>query len=178
MVIADGSGTWAKDVKHSSSPPLHYGGISKSCYKLENDEWVQVPYFWVVDTGDEGSSSVGVTIFSEDQEAGPAVRTLLSAVPTGLVATDAVGLFPCFTRGVNQYGTEDVESSQIVQVLPHARVYGMFAHGELGPVAFTGFPSKSTRPSSTSQSSVPIPCTQHSMTSILALHATASGKES
>jgi hypothetical protein len=31
----------------------------------------------------EGASSVGVAIFAEDQEAGPAVQSLLSAVPTG-----------------------------------------------------------------------------------------------
>jgi hypothetical protein len=76
-----------------------------------------------------------------------------------------MGLFPCFTRGVNQYGRENVESSQVVQALPQARVYGKFAHGELGPAAFAGFP-----PRSTSAKGSPTPCTQHSMTSILALH--------
>jgi hypothetical protein len=76
-----------------------------------------------------------------------------------------VGLFPCFTRWVNQYGKENVESSQVVQELPQARVYGMFAHGELGPVAFAGFP---LRPTSATLS--PIPCTQHSMTSTPTIH--------
>jgi hypothetical protein len=167
MVVADGSGTWASDAARcfGDSPPLHYGGISKSCYALEDEGWVRVPYFWVEDAGDDGaggSSTVGVSAFSEDQEAGPAVQSLLSSARgAGRAPTGDVGLFPCFTRGVNQYGREGVETSQILAVMPRARVYGMFAHGELGPVAFSGFAKRS---------SFPIPCTQHSMTSILALH--------
>lgn len=166
MVVADGSGSWVRDFKSAHHPPqLYYGSISKSCFRLEDNRWKQVPYFLVSDSPSAEASSVGVTIFAEDQEAGPAVQSLLSAVPTGRVASSAVGLFPCYTRGVNQYGRENVESSQIVQALPQARVYGMFAHGELGPVAFGGFPP---RPTSAARSL--IPCTQHSMTSILALH--------
>jgi hypothetical protein len=41
----------------------------------------------------------------------------------------------------------------------------MFAHGELGLVAFAGFP-----PRPTSATLSPISCTQHSMTSTLTIH--------
>ena len=60
-------------------------------------------------------------------------------------------------------GAENVESTAIGKAMPPGtRVYGCFAHGELGPTnSFTeGFP---TGPNA-------IPCTQHSMTSILSLH--------
>jgi hypothetical protein len=108
-----------------------------------------------------------VAIFAEEQEAGPVIQSLLSAVPTGRAPSNVVRLFPCFTRGVDQYeyGGENVESSHAVQELPQARVYGMFAQGELGPVAFAGFP-----PRPTSVTLPPIPCTQHSMTSTLTIH--------
>ena len=59
-------------------------------------------------------------------------------------------------------GAEDVESTAISNAIKNARIYGVFAHGELGPTAAfsDGFP---VGPNS-------IPCTQHSMTSILSLH--------
>ena len=52
--------------------------------------------------------------------------------------------------------------------LPGVRLYGMFAHGELGPSAFAGFAGADTPAQ---------PCTQHSMHTVLAVHTTASMKE-
>jgi hypothetical protein len=169
MVVADGSGSWARYIQSANyAPLLYYGGISKTCFRLDDNQSTEVPYFFVSEfSPSEECPNVGVTIFAEEKEAGPAVQSLLSAVPAGRAASNVVGLFPCFTRGVNQYGRENVESSQVVQALPRARVYGMFAHDELGPVVFVGFP-----PRSASATRSPIPCTQHSMTSILALHTT------
>ena len=49
-------------------------------------------------------------------------------------------------------------------VLPAAtRIYGMFAHGELGPAEFSGFTREPTS----------VAHRQHSMTSILAVHTEA-----
>jgi hypothetical protein len=46
------------------------------------------------------------------------------------------------------------------------QIYGMFAHGELGPTTeFAGF-----TPSKEANNDFTIPCTQHSHTSILAIH--------
>ena len=76
----------------------------------------------------------------------------------------AVGLFPCFTRGVNKYDAEDVETAAIAQVVGASRrMYGMFAHGELGPAEFSGFTREPTS----------VAHRQHSMTSILAVHTEA-----
>ena len=88
-------------------------------------------------------------------------------MPEGWQAA-SVGLFPCFTRGVNLYDAEDVESGAIEKVLQQrkavdARIYGMFAHGELGPSEFAGFASEA----------MTVPYKQHSGTSILAVHTAA-----
>lgn len=159
MVIADQSGTWAKDKEKA---PLHYGGITKQTWKVGDDgNLVEVPYFWVADTSDE---PVGVSTFTE--KAGPAVSSLLSKLPQSHEATESVGIFPCFTRGVNLYGEEHVEPKAVASILEkessirRPRVYGMFAHGELGPSSFAGFEKNPNF----------IDCTKHSMTTILSVH--------
>ena len=78
---------------------------------------------------------------------------------------------PCVdsTRGVNLYQAEDVESTAIagVDALPRgARIYGMFAHGELGPSSFAGF---------TREAGMAVEHEQHSMTTILAVHTRDAG---
>jgi len=159
LVLADTSKAFAKV---AASAPLHYGGITKEAFVLTSDgAKEQVPFFWVASQA--GSSPVGVSTFTG--EAGSAAQSLLDMAPSGY-APDAVGLFPCFTRGVNQYGAENVETDAIRAVLDSAaapRIYGMFAHGELGPSSYSGF-------SSDVQS---LAHEQHSMTSILAVHTIA-----
>lgn len=162
MVIADQSGAWKTD---GGSAPLHYGGITKTTWRLEDDGGLtQVPYFWVAD---EEAASTGVSTFTG--EAGAATSALLAKLPPGRAASGAVGLFPCFSRGVNQYGEEHVEPTAIGATVtstttgtPATRVYGMFAHGELGPTEFSDF--------TTYEGSDSIPCTQHSGASILSIH--------
>ena len=46
----------------------------------------------------------------------------------------------------------------IGKVMVGVRMYGMFAHGELGPSSYSGFASSAAGP---------VPSEQHSMTSIL-----------
>lgn len=60
-----------------------------------------------------------------------------------------------FTRGVNQYDKEDVESRTIGTIMKASQVYGMFARGELGPSA---------------SSNNNIECEQHSDSTILPIH--------
>ena len=50
---------------------------------------------------------------------------------------------PCFTRGVGQCGAE-LGPDELSAALPGVRLYGMFAHGELGPSAFAGFAGADT----------------------------------
>merc|ERR1712066_603885 len=123
------------------------------------DGTTPVPYFWVASR--EGTSPIGVSAFRG--EASTAAAALLGQLPEGVAPAGTVGLFPCFTRGVNQYGKEDVESAAIVSSLPGAHVYGMFAHGELGPQSFSGYVGPQMQKPHA-------PCTQHSMTSILVIH--------
>jgi small ligand-binding sensory domain FIST len=74
----------------------------------------------------------------------------------------AVALFPCFMRGKNEYGVNDVEPAAVAAQLPSVPVFGMFCHGELGPRRCLGF-TIAEAPQQT--------CTQHSMTTIVAVHA-------
>jgi hypothetical protein len=103
----------------------------------------------------------GTTSFTSD--ASGSVRELLEQLPEGHGA-ETVGLFPCFMRGINEYGEDNVESDAIAGLLPGKRVYGMFCHGELGPRRCLGFAPEAP-PQKT--------CGQHSMTSIVAVHAAA-----
>ena len=98
-----------------------------------------------------------------------AAAALLQKLPPALAPSGAVGAFPCFTRGVNQYGAEHVEPDELSAALPGVRLYGMFAHGELGPSRFSGFDSAAPAGG--------VPSEQHSMTSILALHTHSQADE-
>jgi len=161
MVVADGSGAFAAA---AASAPLHYGGITKEAWVLSGGALQPVPFFWVASVAG-GAAPVGVTTFTG--EAGEAALGLLEQAP-GPVS--AVGLFPCFTRGVNKYDAEDVETAAIAQVVGASRrMYGMFAHGELGPSRFSGFDSAAPAGG--------VPSEQHSMTSILALHTHSQADE-
>ena len=161
MVVADGSGAFAAA---AASAPLHYGGITKEAWVLSDGALQPVPFFWVAGVAG-GAAPVGVTTFTG--EAGEAALGLLEQAP-GPVS--AVGLFPCFTRGVNKYDAEDVETAAIAQVVGASRrMYGMFAHGELGPSRFSGFDSAAPAGG--------VPSEQHSMTSILALHTHSQADE-
>lgn len=155
MVVADTSKAFAALAPNA---PLHYGGITKQCWVLSADRkhLEQIPYFWIATKA--GIELVGVATFTG--EAAPATESLLAKIPSGWKPSGAVGLFPCFTRGENQYGTENVEVDAISRTMSSPRIYGMFAHGELGPSSFSGFASDAQK----------VDCHQHSMTSILAIH--------
>ena len=145
--------------------PTHYGGITKEAWELKDDGSLHaVPYFWVASTADAEPTGVLAT----QDAVGQAAAALLQKLPPALAPSGAVGAFPCFTRGVNQYGAEHVEPDELSAALPGVRLYGMFAHGELGPSAFAGFAGADTPAQ---------PCTQHSMHTVLAVHTTASVKE-
>jgi len=153
MVIADESGGWDK-IQYRA--PLHYGGITKECWKVAPGGKLEaVPYFWVADVPYE---PIGVSTFTGD--ASKAVTQLLRKMPEGRKPSGAIGLFPCISRGINEYGAENVEPDAISQTMENSRIYGMFARGELGPKSFLGFASNPNF----------FACVKHSMTSILVIH--------
>ncbi|CAE7948571.1 unnamed protein product [Symbiodinium sp. KB8] len=101
--------------------------LGKACYKLEHSgDLVPVDEFVV-------SSSVpsAVTSFDGDNAAEMAKAT---AAAVGSPAT-AAGYFPCFCRGYNKYEENDVEPKAFEGDggLAGVPLFGMFAHGELGP---------------------------------------------
>jgi hypothetical protein len=108
MVVADGSGSWSSDLKAANHlPQLYYGGISKTCFRLDKAGWQQVPFFSASDVSpSEDASSVGVAIFAEDQEAGPAVQSLLSAVRPAELRQTLWGCFRASRGGSTSMGRE------------------------------------------------------------------------
>jgi len=140
----------------AASAGVMYGGVAKGCYKLEHaGDVVAVPQF--------GVSSGSATVSSFDGDAGDAASAALQAV-SGSSAPQVAGFFPCFCRGFNQYGENNVEPDAFASNgLAETRLFGMFAHGEIGPPK--GMPVSSTE----AQPSDPA-LQMHSMTSILALY--------
>lgn len=158
VVATHGSGINGFLKEHTTA--VYYGGVAKATYVFdtEGESFTEVPH-WLVSARPSAASSVGTTSFSDD--ASRAVRALLEQAPAG-ASVEAVGLFPCFMRGKNTYGVNNVEPDAISELLPGVPIYGMFCHGELGPRECMGFDPQ-TRPQQS--------CTQHSMTSIVAIHA-------
>ena len=95
LVVADTSKAFGAVAEGA---PLHYGGISKEAYVRAPDgaSLQRVPFFWVASPVE--SEPIGVSTFTED--AGGAAASLMGQMPAGW-RPSAVGLFPCFTRGVN-----------------------------------------------------------------------------
>mmetsp|Transcript_31252 Transcript_31252/g.57168 ORF Transcript_31252/g.57168 Transcript_31252/m.57168 type:complete len:359 (-) Transcript_31252:102-1178(-) len=127
-----------------------YGGVAKKCYKLEHSgDLVPVPQFAV-------STPQGVvTSFTGD--AGEAAKGALASSGSLEVA----GYFPCFCRGVNEYGKDNVEPAAFASNgMESVPLFGMFAHGEIGP------PKGSPVLCDTEQKAVEVE--MHSMTSVLA----------
>jgi hypothetical protein len=143
---------------HASA--VYYGGVAKATYRYApaTGQFEPVPRFCVSSLATPGQT-VGTTAFTG--EATDALQILLDRAPPGS-RVDAVGLFPCFMRGKNAYGRNPVEPDAVTALWPRTPIYGLFCHGERGPQTGLGF------------NSTPKPqhaCTQHSMTTVVAVHA-------
>lgn len=159
LAVAGAGGDVSALLRERATAP-YFGGLAKRCYQYQRERngFEEVPHFFVTDR-----ESCGTTSFTS--EATDALRELLAALPAG-EEVEAVALFPCFMRGINEYGRDNVEPDALAELLPGVPVYGMFCHGELGPRRCLGFAL--TEP-------VHMDCGQHSMTSIVAIHARVVG---
>jgi hypothetical protein len=161
MVVTTGGGTVSL-LDNAAAP--YYGGVAKAALRFDAEagSFTPVERFFVTTLARPGSG-VGTGSFTSDPEG--AVRTLLETVPEG-GTVEAIALFPCFMRGKNTYGTNDVEPDAVNRLAPGVPVFGMFCHGELGPCGCLGF----------SPGAGPEVCSQHSMTTIVAVHAVLPGQ--
>jgi hypothetical protein len=155
VVAAQGSNVRAVLSKRASRA-VYYGGIAKATYSYNRaaGRFEPVPHFLLSTISDP----VGTTSFSSDPKG--SVQQLLDALPGGR-NVQAVGLFPCFMRGKNTYGENNVEPNVVSELVPGVPIYGMFAHGELGPTECMGFDPRQESGEC---------CRQHSMTTIVAMH--------
>ncbi|MFO1432106.1 MAG: hypothetical protein U1F76_18510 [Candidatus Competibacteraceae bacterium] len=162
VVAAHGSNVGALLAKQASS--IYYGGVAKATFRYDpaEERFESIPCF-CISTLAAPEQAIGITSFTEDAKG--SVRTLLQQAPAGS-RMEAVALFPCYMRGKNEYGANNVEPDAVSELLPEVPIYGMFCHGELGPRQCVGFDS-TQKPQQA--------CTQHSMTTIVAIHATESG---
>eukprot|EP00933_Yihiella_yeosuensis_P047368 TRINITY_DN43185_c0_g1_i1.p1 TRINITY_DN43185_c0_g1~~TRINITY_DN43185_c0_g1_i1.p1 ORF type:complete len:370 (-),score=84.38 TRINITY_DN43185_c0_g1_i1:127-1236(-) len=134
-----------------------WGGYAKACYKLEHSgDVVEVERFVV-------SSNTAAAVSSFDGDAGEATSSTSGALSGAPVAA---GYIPCFCRGFNKYGKDGVEpEAMAISGLEGVPLFGMFAHGELGPEK--GAPV--TRTTSDGEASSPSHAV-HSSTSVLAVY--------
>jgi hypothetical protein len=159
MAVTAGGATSFLD-KHGSA--VYYGGVAKGTHRFDRGkgQFESVPHFFVSTLASDATSSVGTTSFSSDARG--SVKELLDQLPAGS-RVQAVGLFPCFMRGKNTYNENNVEPDAVGELLPEVPIFGMFCHGELGPGGCQGFDPDGKQALSA--------CRQHSMTSIVAIHA-------
>ena len=109
-----------------ASTGVSYGGYAKACYKLEHSgDLVPIDEFVV-------SSSTGSAVVSYDgDDAGEVAAGAAKQLPS---KASAAGYFPCFCRGYNKYMKDGVEPAAFAsEGLDGVPIFGMFAHGELGP---------------------------------------------
>jgi hypothetical protein len=163
MAVA-ASGSSINTFLSKNATAAYYGGLAKATFRYDpqKQEFGKTPYFFVSALA-EPDGAVGTTSFTSDAKG--SVRGLLDSAPAGS-AFDAVALFPCFMRGKNEYGANNVEPDAVSELLLGVPVYGMFCHGELGPSRCLGFAGSSFPQKD---------CRQHSMTTIVAVHASKKG---
>jgi hypothetical protein len=158
VVAAHGGTVGSLLAKQASS--MYYGGVAKTTFRYApaNERFEAIPWFSISMLATL-EQTVGTTSFTADAKG--SVQRLLKQAPAGS-RVETVALFPCYMRGKNEYGANNVESDAVSELLPEVPIYGMFCHGELGPRQCMGFDS-TQKPQQF--------CTQHSMTTIVAVHA-------
>ena len=158
LVVSSSGGVTSYLSRRNLGP--YYGGVAKQVFRVApgSSRLERVAQFFV--SSEAGSAAlVGLTSFTDDVSGN--MTRLLAGMPAGYQA-DAVALMPCFMRGKNTYGNNDVEPAAISETLPGVPLFGMFCHGELGPSGCLGFGAgRDTQRSHR----------LHSMTSIVAVHA-------
>lgn len=130
-----------------------FGGVAKRTWRWDREEEKFVETDGLRISLPE-ALRVGIKLFTGQPE--PALRALKEAIPSSL-RLDAVALFPCYMRGINLYGRDDVEPEAVAKVAPGVPIFGMFCHGELGPRGAWGY---GLGPET--------PCGQHSMVTVAA----------
>ncbi|CAK9044323.1 unnamed protein product [Durusdinium trenchii] len=135
---------------------VSYGGYAKACYKLEHSgDLVEVDDFVV------SSSTVSSVVSFDGDDAGEVAAGATKELPS---KAKAAGYFPCFCRGYNKYNADGVEPEAFARGgLDGVPLFGMFAHGELGPTK--GVPVVVADEAPQAEHDV------HSMTSVLALYS-------
>ena len=158
VVAAHGSNVGSLLAKQASA--MYYGGVAKATFRYAPDKerFETIPCF-CISTLATPEQTIGTTSFTGNVKG--SVQMLLKQAPAGS-RVETVALFPCYMRGKNEYGVNNVEPDAVAELLPDAPIYGMFCHGELGPRQCMGFDS-TQKPQQF--------CTQHSMTTIVAVHA-------
>jgi hypothetical protein len=154
--MAVGSNGGINSFLNKNISAVYFGGIAKATYQYDskNEKFNSVPYFFI----SFKDIPVGATSFTSDAK--EPMTKLIRMVPKG-GKIESVALFPCFMRGKNKYGKNNVEPDIVSDLLPGIPIYGMFSHGELGPNECVGF-TKIQNPAQN--------CSQHSMTTVAAIH--------
>jgi len=138
-----------------------YGGMAKKCFVMDSNTGTvrEISSFAV-----SGAVTSAVSTFAGDAAA--AAKAAVASMPQEAKEVKSAGYFPCYMRGVNKYGTDGVECAEFAENgMDNIRLFGMFAHGELGPPEGSVLVGGADVGGSIEQT----PLSKHSMVSVLAL---------
>lgn len=138
-----------------------YGGMAKKCFVMDSNTGRvrEISSFAV-----SGAVTSAVSTFAGDAAA--AAKVAVASMPQEAKEVKSAGYFPCYMRGINKYGTDGVECAEFAENgMDNIRLFGMFAHGELGPPEGSVLVGGADVGGSIEQT----PLSKHSMVSILAL---------
>ena len=116
-------------------PCLLYGGVTKANYQLREGKFERVNDLFLASISPDTHS---VAVATVESDIAHAVEELAGKIPKSHQASGVVGLFPCFTRGINAFDRDHVEPDAVSDKIPSCRIFGMFVHGELGPPSGAG----------------------------------------
>jgi len=138
-----------------------YGGMAKKCFVMDSNTGTvrEISSFAV-----SGSVTSAVSTFAGD--AAVAAKVAVASMLKEAKEVKSAGYFPCYMRGINKYGTDGVECAEFAENgMDNIRLFGMFAHGELGPPEGSVLVGGADVGGSIEQT----PLSKHSMVSVLAL---------
>eukprot|EP00404_Azadinium_spinosum_P059065 CAMPEP_0180712234 /NCGR_PEP_ID=MMETSP1038_2-20121128/11267_1 /TAXON_ID=632150 /ORGANISM="Azadinium spinosum, Strain 3D9" /LENGTH=339 /DNA_ID=CAMNT_0022744493 /DNA_START=154 /DNA_END=1170 /DNA_ORIENTATION=- len=156
MLICNGTAPYEKAISGAV-----YGGMAKKCFLMDSSTGIvkEISSFAV-----SGTVTSAVATFADD--AADAAKSIVMSMPNEAAGVNAAGYFPCYMRGVNKYGKDGVECADFAASgLEQVRLFGMFAHGELGPPEGTVMVGGPDAGGSIEET----PLEKHSMVSVLAL---------
>ena len=126
LVLADG------ESELPDLPCALYGGVTKQNFQLHDGKFTRTGCLFLASVGG------AVAVATVEEDIAGVVEGLMTRITAPHYPSGVVGLFPCFTRGINAFDRNNVEPDAVSDVMQSCRLFGMFVHGEFGPPSGAG----------------------------------------